>query len=72
METYFQIAIIVLSLVLISLSMLQARGGGLGSMFGGDSGVYKTRRGMEKTLYNMTIVTAVLFFLVSLLTVLIG
>jgi preprotein translocase subunit SecG len=72
MQIYVQIALIILSIVLVGLVMLQARGSGLGSMFGGDAGVYKTRRGMEKTLFNMTIVTAVLFLVVSLLTVFVG
>jgi preprotein translocase subunit SecG len=67
---YLSWALIVISIVLIGLVLLQARGGGLGSMFGGDGGVYKTRRGMEKTVYNTTIVFAALFLIVSMLTVL--
>ncbi|MFN2115935.1 MAG: preprotein translocase subunit SecG [Anaerolineae bacterium] len=70
MSFYLSWALIVISIVLIGLVLLQARGGGLGSMFGGDGGVYKTRRGMEKTVYNTTIVFAALFLIVSMLTVL--
>ena len=70
MSFYLSWALIVISLVLIGLVLRQARGGGLGSMFGGDGGVYKTRRGMEKTVYNTTIVFAALFLIVSMLTVL--
>lgn len=70
MSFYLSWALIVISFVLIGLVLLQARGGGLGSMFGGDGGVYKTRRGMEKTVYNTTIVFAALFLIVSMLTVL--
>ena len=70
MSFYLSWALIAISLVLIGLVLLQARGGGLGSMFGGDGGVYKTRRGMEKTVYNTTIVFAALFLIVSMLTVL--
>jgi preprotein translocase subunit SecG len=72
LQTYFSIALIVISIVLIGLVLLQTRGGGLGSIFGGDSGIYRTRRGMEKTLFNMTIVFAALFLVISLVTVLVG
>lgn len=69
---YSSIALMIISVTLIGLVVLQARGGGLGSVFGSDTNIYKTRRGMEKTLYNATIVFAVLFLVTSLLTVLIG
>ena len=72
MQTYLSIALIAISVVLIGLVMLQTRGSGLGSIFGGDSGIYRTRRGMEKTLFNMTILFSTLFLVVSLLTVLVG
>jgi preprotein translocase subunit SecG len=68
---YLSWALIVISIVLIGLVLLQAKGGGLGSMFGGDGGVYKTRRGLEKTVYNATVVFAVLFLVISMLTVLV-
>lgn len=72
MDKYLSIALIIISTVLIGLVMLQTRGSGLGSIFGGDSGIYRTRRGMEKTLFNVTIVFSALFLIVSLLTVLVG
>lgn len=72
MQIYLSIALIIISLVLTGLVLLQARGGGLGSVFGGDGGVYKTRRGMEKTVFNMTIVFSIVFLVVSLLTVLVS
>ena len=71
MSFYLSWALIVISIVLIGLVLLQAKGGGLGSMFGGDGGVYKTRRGLEKTVYNATVVFAVLFLIISMLTVLV-
>jgi preprotein translocase subunit SecG len=71
-QAYFSIALIIISIVLIGLVLLQTRGSGLGSIFGGDSGIYRTRRGMEKTLFNMTIVFATLFLVISLMTVLVG
>jgi preprotein translocase subunit SecG len=69
--TYLRIALIVISLVLTALVMLQSRGGGLGSMFGGDGSVYQTRRGVEKTVFNMTILFSTVFLLISLATVII-
>jgi preprotein translocase subunit SecG len=48
---------------------LQTKGGGLGSIFGGDGGVYRTRRGIEKTLHQATIGLSVLFFIIALITV---
>ena len=71
MAFYFSVTLITVSIVLIGLVLLQTRGSGLGSIFGGDGGVYKTRRGMEKTVFNMTIVFSVIFLVVSLMTVLV-
>jgi preprotein translocase subunit SecG len=48
---------------------LQTKGSGLGGIFGGEGGVYRTRRGIEKTLYQTTIGLTVLFFVVSLISV---
>lgn len=62
----FQIAI---AIGLIILVLLQAKGGGLSSTFGGSSQVYRSRRGVEKIVVYLTIVLAVLFFIVSLLQV---
>ncbi len=72
METYLRISLIIVSLILITLVMLQSKGGGLGSMFGSDGSVYQTRRGMEKTIYTMTIVFSAVFLLISLATVMVG
>jgi preprotein translocase subunit SecG len=50
--------------------LLQARGAGLGSVFGGSSAgtVFKTRRGVEKLIFNLTIVFVILFAAISLLS----
>jgi len=53
---------IVLSVALMGLVLLQQRGTSLGSSFGGDSANYTSRRGVEKTVFILTVVTAVLFF----------
>ncbi len=71
MDVYLRIVLMVVSVVLIGLVMLQARGSGLAGMFGGDGGVYKTRRGVEKTVYNATIVFSAIFLTISLVIVLI-
>jgi len=60
-----------ISAVLLVISiLLQNRGTGLGSAFGGEGNVYRTKRGMESVLYKATIVLAAIFLGVSLLSVL--
>jgi len=54
---------------LIGVVILQARSGGLGSIFG-DTSLYRTRRGLERTLFQATILLGVLFVLFSMLNVL--
>lgn len=71
MDVYLRIVLIVVSVVLVALVMLQAKGSGLAGMFGGDGGVYKTRRGVEKTVYNATVVFSAIFLTISLVIVLI-
>jgi preprotein translocase subunit SecG len=60
---------IILSAAVITLVILQSKGGGLSRMLGGEGGVYKTRRGFEKTLFNVTVILIVVFFVFSLLSV---
>jgi preprotein translocase subunit SecG len=61
-QTYINIALIILAIMLTIAIVLQAHGG-LGGAFGGDvTGAYKTRRGLEKTLFQLTIGIAVVFF----------
>lgn len=66
---WLKIAQIVIALLLIVVILLQSKGSGLGSAFGGSSAVYLTKRGAEKKLFNATIVLAALFFLISLASV---
>ena len=66
MQTYLNIAQIVLSIALILAILLQARGGGLGGIFGQADTVYRTRRGLEKTLFQLTIVLVVIFVIISI------
>ena len=66
MQTYLSVAQIVLAVALILAVMLQVRGGGLGGIFGQPDSVYRTKRGVEKTLFQLTIALVVLFITVSL------
>ncbi len=59
---------ILVSIGLMASILLQARGAGLGSAFGGDSTVYRSRRGIEKRLFQFTILLAVLFVVFSAAT----
>ena len=68
MQVYLNIAQIVIAIALILAILVQVRGGGLGGIFGQPSTVYRTRRGVEKTLYQLTIVLVVLFIAVAIIT----
>ena len=67
MNTYLNIAQIVLAVALVLAILLQVKGGGLGGIFGQADSVYRTRRGIEKTLFQLTIVLAVLFIVVAII-----
>jgi preprotein translocase subunit SecG len=60
-NAFFIVGQILVSIALMAAILLQARGAGLSSTFGGDSAVYRSRRGIERRLYQFTIVLAVLF-----------
>ena len=64
---------IIIAVAVIVFILLQVRGAGLGSIFGGSSAgsVFKTRRGVERLIFNITIVLVVLFAVVSILSVVI-
>ncbi len=61
MTKYLQIAQVAVSILLIILILLQPRGAGLGSSFGGEGNAYFTKRGAEKTIFILTIITAFAF-----------
>ena len=67
MQTYLNVAQIILSVALVLVVLLQVRGGGLGGIFGQPDSVYRTKRGVEKTLFQLTIALVVLFIIVSLI-----
>ncbi len=66
MNTYLAVGQIIVSIGLIASVLLQARGTGLSGAFGGDSAVYRSRRGVERRLWQFTIVLAILFAVFSL------
>ncbi|MDP6824951.1 MAG: preprotein translocase subunit SecG, partial [Dehalococcoidales bacterium] len=68
MQTYLSIAQIVLAVALILIVLLQVRGGGLGGIFGQADTVYRTKRGLEKTMFQLTIALAVLFIVIALIS----
>jgi preprotein translocase subunit SecG len=68
METYLYIAQIVVAVALILVAMLQVRGGGLGGIFGQADTVFRTKRGVERTLFQLTIVLAVIFIILSIVS----
>ena len=64
------VAQMILAIALIASILLQQRGTGLGDAFGGEVTAYRSRRGIERTLFRLTIVLAVLFVVFSLLNLL--
>lgn len=67
---YFEIALIITSVALIFSVILQNKGIGLGGLTGQDAGgVFTARRGIEKTLFYITIGLSALFFVLTLITV---
>lgn len=73
MVTYLDIALIITSIALIASVVLQNKGVGLGGLTGVDtSGVSTSRRGIEKTLFYITIGLSVLFFILTLIVIIVG
>jgi preprotein translocase subunit SecG len=70
MQTPLLLAQMILAIALIASILLQQRGTGLGGAFGGEVTAYRSRRGIERTLFRMTVVLSVLFVAFSLLNLL--
>lgn len=71
MASLLQIGSMIVSLLLIVLVMLQVKGGALGNLLGGDAGggFSHTRRGLEKTMFQVTVFLAIAFMGISLFSV---
>jgi preprotein translocase subunit SecG len=73
MEKILNVAMILTSIALVASIILQSKGAGLGGLSGSDTGgVFTARRGIEKTLFRVTIVFAVLFFVLAITTVILA
>ncbi len=72
-DTAINLAMIIVSVVLILVVLLQTKGSSFSGAFGGDtSGIYRTRRGIEKTLFQFTVGAAVVFVGLAILSSLVG
>ena len=72
MNPILAIGQILLSAALMAAILLQARGTGLSGTFGGDSAVYRSRRGVERRLWQFTLLLLVLFIVFALISFAIG
>ncbi len=73
MEIYLDIALIITSIALIASVILQSKGAGLGGLTGADTGgIFTARRGIEKTLFRVTIILSFLFFILCIATVIVA
>jgi preprotein translocase subunit SecG len=72
MSTYLHVAQIVVAVALIMLVLLQVRGGGLGGIFGQADTVYRTKRGVEKTMFQLTIALVIIFVILSIVSLRMG
>jgi preprotein translocase subunit SecG len=70
--TYLYIIQIIISTALIAAVLLQTKGSGLGGIFGGQGAVYTSRRGVEKTIFNVTIGLVVAFFVFATIIVIVA
>ena len=72
MDFALDIAQIAVAILLMVVILTQTKGSGFSGAFGGDtSSIYRTRRGIEKTLFNFTIVVGVLFLVLSIIATII-
>jgi preprotein translocase subunit SecG len=73
METYLYIGLIITSITLVISIILQSKGAGLGGLTGSDpGGVFTARRGIERTLFWVTIGLSAVFFILAIATVIIA
>ena len=62
-----QVSQIIIAIAVGTSILLQARGTGLSSTFGGESTAYRSRRGLERTLFRLTVVLIAVFVIISLI-----
>ena len=69
MPVYINVAQIIVAVALIAVVLAQVRGGGLGGIFGQADTVYRTRRGLQKALVQLTIALVIVFIVISIIGV---
>tara|TARA_Y100000031_G_C7965408_1_gene267896 strand:- start:111 stop:332 length:222 start_codon:yes stop_codon:yes gene_type:complete len=70
-DLILNVAQMILAVLLVVAIMIQSQGTGLGAAFGGGGNVYRTKRGAEKKIFQLTILFSILFFGIALANVLI-
>ena len=65
---HWEIVVLLLLIVLVLVILLQTRGTGFSATFSSDSSIYRSRRGVEKLLFNFTVGLAVVFVLISIVS----
>jgi len=70
MRNLFSVITVIAGMLTILFVLIQTRGQSLGAAFGGDTSYYRSRRGAEAVIFNATIVTAVIFVLSVILSIL--
>jgi preprotein translocase subunit SecG len=70
MHTLFSWLVLLSAVLMVIFILLQSRGSSLGGTFGGDSNFYRSKRGVEKVLFNGTIVLAAVFVGSTILSIL--
>lgn len=70
-KNILSIITVISAILLVIFVLLQAKGTGLGAAFGGEGNIYRTRRGLEKGLFILTIIVATLFAISAFLNVII-
>jgi len=69
LPTYLLVAQILVTIALLATVLLQLHGGGIGGIFGQADSVYRTRRGLEKTLLRLTVILSIIFVIFAVLIV---
>lgn len=69
---YLNVVQIIISVVLMIVILIQSKGEGFSGTFSTDTSVFRTRRGVEKTLFQFTIILGIVFVLISIFSVVVG
>jgi len=68
MKEFILVVNIIISIAIVALILLQGKGAGLGSAWGGGGEMFQTRRGLEKVTLRLTVGLIVVFFVLSLIS----